>query len=410
MKTAYTRKKTCRICESTDLVQFLNLGTMPPANAFLTKAELARKEAKFPLTVSFCKNCALVQTQDVVDPEILFKEYVYMTSGSPPLVRHFVDLAQKLKRRLKLKKWDVVMEIGSNDGTFLAELKNTCRVVGIEPARRIAAFARKRGVPTEEVFFDSAVAQQLAKKYGKARLILATNVFAHIDGLRDVCKGVQELLVDDGIFITESHWVGNLIGEGGFDQIYHEHLCYYSLTALTALFKQFGLTIIDVERIPTHGESLRLYVAKKGNVRLSVSTLLAREKKLGLDKLTTFRRFAKKVERNKKDVVTTIAKLKKNGVRIVGYGAPGKGNTLLNYCDIGNKSIEYIADATPLKHGRYSPGMHIPVVSIEQLRADAPEYVLLLAWNYAPQILEKEQKLRQKGTKFILPVPRVRIV
>ncbi len=406
----YARRKNCLVCESDALVQFLDLGAMPPANAFLTSEELQKPEERFPLTVSFCTDCALVQTQDVVDPAILFKDYVYMTSGSPPLVQHFVDLAEKLKKDFSLVKSDVVMEIGSNDGTFPAALKDDCTVVGIEPAHGLAEMSRKSGVQTEEVFFNAQVAETLREKYGKARIILAANVFAHLENLQDVCTGIELLLRDDGVFVMEAHWVGNLIGEGGFDQIYHEHLCYYSLTALITLFKRFNLHIVDVEYISTHGQSLRVYVRKGGDIKASVGTILASEKELGLDSLATFQLFSERVARNKEEIIETIRRLKAQGARIVGYGAPAKGNTLLNYCGIGTESIEYIGDATPLKHGRYSPGMHIPIVPVERIRADVPDYALLLAWNYAPQILEKEKELREKGTQFIIPVPQVRIV
>ena len=407
---AYSRRPTCRVCESSKIVQFLDLGVMPPANAFLRKEDLDKPEEQFPLTVSFCEDCSLVQTQDSVDPEILFKDYVYMTSGSKPLVEHFERLAEKLKKDLKLGASDVAMEIGSNDGTFLAELKDDCTVVGIEPASGVAKYGRDKGVTTEEAFFTSEFANGLKQKYGAARLILASNVFAHIETLQDVCKGIELLLAENGVFVMEAHWVGNLIGEGGFDQIYHEHLCYYSLTSLTSLFKQFNLRIVDVEFIPTHGQSLRVYVAKGGDVQKTVSDVLEKERNLGLDKRATFEAFAEKVERNKQDIVSNIARLKKEGKCVVGYGAPAKGNTLLNYCGIGAESIDYIADATPFKQGLFTPGMHIPVVPIEKLRADAPEYILLLAWNYAPHILEKEKALRESGIKFIIPVPEVRIV
>ena len=406
---SYARKTTCRVCDSTRVVQFLDLGSMPPANGFLKKEDLQKPEPSFPLTVSFCEDCSLVQTQDVVDPGILFKDYVYMTSGSKPLADHFHELARSLSQDLKLSAKDLVVDIGSNDGTFLEELKN-CRVLGIEPAATMAKISREKGIPTEEHFFTSELAAAIREREGTARLILATNVFAHIDELHDVCKGIEHLLADDGVFITESHWVGNLIGEGGFDQIYHEHLCYFSLLALEALFEQFNMHIVDVEFIPIHGESVRVFVQKKAQAKDSVERAFAKERALGLAALATFKKFADKVVQNKQQLVTTVAELKAQGTKIAGYGAPAKGNTLLNFCGIGADSINYITDATPLKQGLYTPGMHIPVVHPDNLKKDLPDYVLLLSWNYANNILEKEKELRNKGVKFIVPVPEIRVV
>lgn len=383
---------------------------MPPANSFLTEEECAKKESNFPLTVSFCDDCYLVQSQDVVDSSVLFKDYVYMTSGSKPLVEHFERLAQKLLERLKLSKDDLVIDIGSNDGTFLKPLQKECIVIGVEPAHIMAEVSRGNGIPTEENFFDLSLARSIKERYGKARLILAANVFAHIDDIHTVCAGVEEVLDDNGIFVIEAHWVGNLIGDGGFDQIYHEHLCYYSLTALSRLLEKHNLTVVDIEFVPNHGESMRVFAAKSGPVNDSVALALKRERDLGLDKLETFEKFAQKVKHNREHLVATIAQLKSQGKKIAGYGAPAKGNTLLNYCGIGRDSVDYITDATPLKHGLYAPGSHIPVVPPERLKEDVPDYLLLLAWNYKESILKKEGTYRKKGGKFIVPVPEVSII
>lgn len=407
---SYARRKRCRICGGENVVQFLDLGSMPPANAFLKQEDLGKPEQSFPLTVSFCKDCFLVQTQDVVSPEILFKDYVYMTSGSKPLKEHFQDLARSLSRQFKLAKNDLVVDIGSNDGTFLEELKSCSRVLGIEPAATMAEYSREKGIPTEEKFFTSKLADEIREREGKARIILAANVFAHIDELHDVCNGIEHLLEDDGVFIMEAHWVGNLIGEGGFDQIYHEHLCYFSVLALEHLLRRFGMKIMDVQFIPIHGESMRVFIKKQGSVNDSVGRAFAKERVLGLDSFATFRKFADKVNKNRDRLVSTVADLKAAGKKIAGYGAPAKGNTLLNFCRIGKESIEYISDATPLKQGLFTPGMHIPVVAPERNREERPDCMLLLAWNYASAILEQEKDMRRNGTKFIIPVPEVKIV
>jgi hypothetical protein len=233
---------------------------------------------------------------------------------------------------------------------------------------------------------------------------------AHIDDIRGVFEGVSSLLSDDGSYVFEVHWVGNLIGDGGFDQIYHEHLCYYSLLTLNRLIEDSGMHIFDVEFVPIHGKSLRVFAGKKQQKTKAVDEVFLLEKEIGLDKTETFKKFSEKVEKNRADILDVLSRLKKEGKKIAGYGAPAKGNTLLNYVGIGPDVIDYLTDTTPMKQGLYSPGGHIPVVSPDKLISDRPDYVLLLAWNYADAILKKEAKLREDGVKFIIPVPDVRII
>ena len=266
MEVDFIHKNECRICGGTDIVRVLDLGSMPPANAFLKKDDLEKEERIFPLAVYFCKDCGLLQLLDVVNPKILFGNYHYMTSTSPPLVRHFVGSAAILAKKFIKEKSDLAVEIGGNDGVLLHELKNSCTVLNVEPSKNIAELSRERGVETLNEFFTSDVSKIILRKHGPSRLIVANNVIAHIDDIQDVFRGVSELLTDDGTFVFETHWVGNLIGEGGFDQIYHEHLCYFSLRPLIFLAEKFGLKIFDVELIPVHGESLRVYAGKKQKV------------------------------------------------------------------------------------------------------------------------------------------------
>ena len=405
-----TLHKLCRICGSTKLTPVLDLGSMPLANAFLTKKELNRPEASFPLVVQFCDRCSLLSLRHTVDPSTLFRGYHYVTAASFPLVAHFKEEARMILERFITRKDQLIVEFGSNDGVLLSELKSACRVLGVDPARIVGKFAQERGVETIQAFFGERTAARIKKGYGKADILIANNVFAHIDDLHDTMRGVEGLLADDGVFISESHWVGNLIGDGGFDQIYHEHLSYYSLHALQALASLHGLIITEAQLIPIHGVSMRVFMRKKGRPKASVTTLLAREKRLGLTTIRAFRAFGKRVLKNKTAAAKLLRRLASFGATIVGYGAPAKGNTLLNYFGIGPDILSCITDTTSLKQGLFTPGTHIPVVSPHILTKQPPEYLLLLAWNYADAILKKEQKLREQGVKFIIPVPTVSVV
>lgn len=410
MNKDFVHKINCRICDSSDLIKILDLGEMPLANAFLRKEDLNKPEQKFPLIVYFCKNCGLLQLLDVVNPEILFRHYDYLTSASKPLAEHFVQVGQELAQRFVKSKNDLVIEIGGNDAVLLGAIKDDCRVLNIEPARNVAELSREKGVETIEEFFSKNLAQKILEKYGPARVIVANNVVAHIDDLKDVFEGVKFLIGEDGVFVFEVHWVGNLIGEGGFDQIYHEHVSYFSLLSLANLVSQFGLKIFDIQSVPIHGQSMRVYVGKNFDVLKSVDEFLKKEKELGLDRPEVFLKFSEKVEKNKEELRSVLLQLKKEGKKIIGYGAPAKGNTLLNYFEIDDKILDLLTDTTPLKQGLYSPGMHIVVYSPDKIKEANPDYILLLAWNYAEAILEKEKDLRNKGVKFVIPVPEVKIV
>lgn len=414
MKKDFVHKKNCRICRNSNLMKILDLGKTPLTNFFLKKKDLDKKEPKFPLAVYFCKDCGLLQLLDVVNPEILFRHYYYLTSTSKPLAEHFVELGKNLVDRFAKSKDDLVIEIGGNDAVLLDSIKNRCRVLNIEPAANIAKISRKKGVDTIEEFFGVKLAERIFEKYGPAKVITASNVIAHVDNLNDVFKGVKILLGNQGVFVVEVHWVANLMGLkgiGGFDQIYHEHLNYFSLSAFEKLVSQFGLKIFDAKLIPVHGQSLQIYISKDAaNISKSVNTVLKEEKRLGLGKTETYLNFVQRIERNKKELKSLLLKLKKENKKIVGYGAPAKGNMLLNYFRIGNEILDFIVDASPLKQGLYTPGTHIPIYSPDKLKKNRPDYLLLLAWNYAESILEKEQKLREKGVKFIIPVPEVKII
>ncbi len=410
MSEDYLQKNHCRICASERLLDILDLGEMPPANAFLRQEDLAQPELTFPLVVAFCLDCSLLQLRHTVQPELLFRDYPYATSASQPLADHFVAAGRQLAERFGLTAKDLVVEIGGNDGTLLAGIKDRCRVLNIEPASTVAALAQQGEVETLNVFFSQAVATEIKQKIGSAKLIIANNVIAHLDDLKDIFTGITTLLDQQGVFVFEVHWVGNLIGEGGFDQIYHEHLSYFSLLALQRLVAQVGLEIFDVELLPIHGQSLRVYVGNGFAVTPAVAELLAQERALGLDRSDTFLRFQEKVVAARDRLRDLLADLKREGKRIVGYGAPAKGNTLLNYAQIDTTTIDFLIDTTSFKQGRYSPGMRIPVHPPEKIRETPPDYLLLFAWNYADVIIQREAAYRAAGGKFIVPVPEPRII
>ncbi len=409
MKADFKHKDECRICRSKGLKKILDLGTMPLANAFLKKEELNKPEPAFPLVVYFCETCSLVQLADVVDSSMMFSDYHYLTSASKPLADHFCQLGEEIARRFATNRDDLVVEIGSNDGVLLESIKDKCRVLGVDPAKNVVEIAKKRGVETICDFFGEELAEKIVKKYGHAKAMTANNVMAHVDDLHGVFKGVKKLLADDGVFVFEAHWVGNLIGDGGFDQIYHEHLCYYSLHSLKHMTELLGLKIIDATLVPIHGQSLKVYVAKHGEPSRQVADLLKKEKELRLDRIETYKAFSDKVESNKIKLLKLISGLKAEGKQIAAYGAPAKGNTLLNYFHLNGDTVSFVTDTTPLKQGLYTPGTHIPVLAPEKMNEMLPDYVILLAWNYADAILAKEKALRDKGVKFIIPVPEVRI-
>ncbi len=403
-------KKNCGICGSADFIPVLNLGEMPVSNAFLKKTDLASPEPIFPLAVQICQRCKSLQLLHIVSSELIFKNYNYMTGASKPLVDHFHRLALEIADEHISSPKNLVVEIGSNDGSLLAKIKDRAKILGVDPADNIAEIARQSGVPTVVGFFNTDLARKIKSEHGEAKVVVANNVMAHIDGIRDVFSGVRDLLSSDGKFIFEVHWVGNLLTDGGFDQIYHEHFYYHSLSSLKHLVDSLDMVMLDVKLVPIHGQSMRVYVGKSGVVSESVVEFLERENRMGLTDVKTYKNFSNKVESNKTKLKELLINLKKAGNKIIGYGAPAKGNTLLNYFNIGPDIVDYIIDTTLSKQGCFTPGTHIPIVSPEILKKQKPDYAILLSWNYVDSILEKEKELREDGLKFIIPVPQVRIL
>lgn len=407
----YIHKNTCRICKGTDLTRILSLGDQPPVDNFIHEAEI-KDEKRYPLDVYFCGGCGLVQLLDVVDEAELFHgDYAYFSSASKPLVEHFQSFAEDLKSEY-LKEGDLVVDIGSNDGVLLQFFKDTYRVLGIEPSSNVAEIAREKGVDTVDGFFNVQMAKDIVAKYGKAKVVTANNVFAHIDDIDEIVRAVKELLTDDGVFVSESHYVLDLVSKREFDTVYHEHLCYYSVKPLIHFFKRFDMEICDVRRVSTHGGSIRVYARPISNEPKSdnVEKLLKLEEEAGLHALSGFENFQKDADTIREKLIHLVRTARTEGKIVTAYGAPAKGNTLLNFCGFTGDDISYITDTTPYKIGLLTPGSHIPVVSPEILEKETPDYILLLAWNYRDFILAKEKSLRERGAKFIIPIPQVEIV
>lgn len=400
----------CGCCGSKDIVKVIDLGKMPFANSYIKKEDLGKPEPYYPLTVGFCRDCYSLQILDLIEPSDIFIDYAYLTSASQPMIDHFQKMARDLADRFIKSHLDLVVEVGGNDGTLLEAIKDRCMILNIDPSKKAGELSRAKGVPTITDFFNRQFVESNPYWKGKAKLVIGNNVFAHIPDLRDAVQGVSDILRDDGVFVLENHWLGDLIQGGGFDQIYHEHCFYHSLTSLKSLLESVGLYIFEVEMIPFHGESMRIYVAKNQVVlpmNYSVDELLKREYDLGLDREDTFIRLGRRIKQCGEICSSLIEGLQGRGRKIVGYGAPAKGNILLNYCHL---PLDYLTDTTPAKQGTYSPGMHIPIYHPDKLKYDPPDYVLLLAWNYADAIIEKERDLLDSGVVFLTPRMEARAV
>ena len=404
---------SCIVCGQQTVERFLDLGATALANKFLTKEELSKPEAKYPLRVGYCHTCGHVQLTEEVPPSAMFEDYLYVSSASDTLKAHLFDLSDIVVNRRKLGPKDLVIDIGCNDGTLLTGFRrHGVRTLGVDPARNLAALTQDNGIERYVGFFNSKTAKEIVEKWGPASAITATNTFPHIPALQDFVEGIKLALAPGGAFVIEAHYLVDILEQCAFDTIYHEHISYWALGPMMYLFEKHGMQVVNAERLPLHHGQLRVTVQRKGEVSpsSSVAEILESERRLGLDKVTTYRRFAEKTMRLKEDLQRTLKEFRTNGKRIVGYGAPAKGNTLLGFLEIGPDLVEYIADKSPLKQGRYCPGVHIPVVPPAKLLADQPDYVVLLAWNFVDEILSQQEEYRRRGGKFIVPVPDVKII
>jgi len=403
----------CRACGAPDRVLILDLGIQPLANNLLRPEDLGKPEPRFPLRLAVCPRCWLVQITDLVPPVTLFSEYLYFSSFSDAMLRHARQAAERYIREFGLGRDSFVVEIASNDGYLLQNFVAAgVPCLGIEPAANIARVARQKGIETLEAFFGLALARRLVAEGRSADLVLGNNVFAHAPDINDFVAGLATLLRPGGRVILEFPYGVDFIERTEFDTIYHEHVFYFTLTPLEPLFERHGLEIFHVERIPIHGGSLRLFAGRKGEhaVTPSVAELRTEEDRRGVGSLDFYQGFAGRVARLKTELCNLLQELKRRGYRLAAYGAAAKGSTLLNYYGIGRETLDFVVDRSPYKQGRLMPGVHLPIRPPHALLEDRPDYTLLLAWNFADEILAQQAAYRQAGGRFILPIPEVRVV
>lgn len=409
-----TRRNTCRLCGGAVLSKVLSLAPTPPANAFVTREEIETQQRSYPLDVAFCEGCGHLQLLDVVDPVELYEHYVYVSGTSPVFVQHFSDYADYVIARFSPPANGLVIDIGANDGTLLGFFRQSGRrVLGVDPAREISARAQASGIPVLNEFFTAPLAGRIRGEHGPASVITANNVIAHIDDLAGVMDGVRQLLAPEGIFVFEVSYLVDVMERTLFDTIYHEHLDYHAAGPLARFFERCGLELIEAIRVDSHGGSLRGVVQLGGGplpVGPSVETAIALERKMGLDKADTYRVFAAHVDALGARLVELLHALKAQGKRIAGFGAPAKATTLLYHFGIERGVLDFIVDDSPLKQGLYTPGSHIPVVSSRELYERRPDYLLVLAWNFADSIIAKHRRFQDGGGHFVVPLPELSVV
>ena len=403
-------------------MKFLDLGSHPPADDFLTEEGLKKEETRYPLQVYICDNCSLVQLGYVVSPQILYqRDYPYVSSTTNTGKKHFHSFAEEsleICRELGLSSRNraslgLVVDIGSNVGVLLEGFKKKdMQVLGVDPAPNICKIANERGIPTFNAFFNEDTARRIKDEKGKARIITGTNVVAHINDLHALVRAVDDLMEEGGVFIFEAPYLVDLIDNLEYDTIYHEHLSYLSVKPLMRLFDKFNMQIFNIIKKDIHGGSLRYFVSRKKDYKISesVTQFMALEEQSKIYEPATLKRFAENVENNRRELLVLLQSLKGNKKRVAGVGAPAKGMTLLNYCKIGPETLDFITEKSDLKIGRFTPGMHIPVVPDSKLMEKKPDYAFLLAWNFADEIMQNLKEYTNSGGRFIIPIPKPRIV
>ncbi len=402
----------CRSCGGDDVPIVLSLGQTPLANALRNEDQLHEEEARYPLDLAVCTACSLVQLAETVSPALLFTDYPYLSSYSDTFVAHTAASARTLIERLALGPESLVVEMGSNDGYLLQHFREAgIGVLGIDPAPSAGAAARRKGIPTREAFFSLDLARELARDGIRASLVVANNVVAHVPDLNGVIEGVRGLLAPGGVFALETPYVRDLIDGLAFDTIYHEHVFYYSLTAIDRLLARHGLTIVEADRIPLHGGSLRVMAAPGPRPEHpAVTAWLSDEAAWGVSDPATYRAFSSRVGALRRALKELLLERKRAGRRLAAYGAAAKGTTLLSAVGVGRDVLDFVVDRNPLKQGRYLPGTHVPIHSPERLLAEMPDEVLLLTWNFADEILRQQAEYRRRGGRFILPLPVPQVV
>ena len=404
----------CRFCGTPLEHTFVDLGMSPLCQSFVSADHLNHMEPFYPLNVYVCGKCFLVQLQEYVAPQNIFSDYLYFASYSDTWLAHAKAYTDLMAQRFAINEKSLVVEIASNDGYLLQYfVEKKVPVLGIEPAANVAAVATQKGIPSLVKFFNSDTARELVSKGQRADLLLGNNVLAHVPDINNFVAGMKILLKPAGVITMEFPHLMRLMEENQFDTIYHEHFSYLSFSTVERIFAAHGLTLFDVEELPTHGGSLRIYARheedKAKPVGPSVIELRAREQKAGFEKLETYSRFAEQVKETKRKLLEFLIHAKQNGKTIVGYGAPGKGNTLLNYCGIRTDFIDYTVDRSPYKQGMFLPGTRIPVFSPDRIRETRPDYLLILPWNLKDEIIRQNAYIREWGGQFVVPIPEVTI-
>ena len=404
----------CRFCRTKLKYTFVDLGMSPLCESYLDPVQLNQMEAFYPLHVFVCDQCFLVQLEEFVNPENIFSEYAYFSSYADTWLQHAKDFTDMITRRFKINEQSLVVEVASNDGYLLQYfVEKGIKVLGIDPAANVAEAAVKLGVPTLVEFFGERLASELAEKGKTADLLIGNNVLAQVPDLHDFVQGMKVLLKPTGVITMEFPHLVRLMEENQFDTIYHEHFSYFSFTTSEKIFAAHGLVLFDVEELPTHGGSLRIYACHAEDSSKTISQrvveLKAREETAGITKLETYFAFDDMVKETKRKLLDFLITTKRNGKSIAGYGAPGKGNTLLNYCGVRMDFIDYTVDRNPYKQGKFLPGTHIPINHPDKIKETQPNYVLILPWNFKDEIMEQCSFIRDWGGQFVVPIPEVKI-
>ncbi|MCS6771612.1 MAG: class I SAM-dependent methyltransferase [Kiritimatiellae bacterium] len=413
MRKDVTRRETCRLCESPRLELVVPITATPPGDAYVTREKVGSPQPCYPLDMYMCLNCGHVQLRDVVNPQILFGHYTYFSGNSPGLVKHFEEYAGEVIRETGIQPGDLVVDIGSNDGTFLRFFKNHgCRVLGIDPAENVARFATERGIPTLPEFMSISVARRVRGEFGPAKVVAANNVFAHTDDMIGMADSVCELLADDGVFVFEVSYLMDVIDKMLLGTIFHEHLCYHAVRPLQAFLKRRGMELIDVKRVTIQGGSLIGIAQRIGGprrVQPSVGELIALEDQRRLGDPATLRAFSREVDRVRDEMRSLLRRLHQEGNTLAGFGAARGGTLLLYHFELG-PLLSFIVDDNPEKHGMYSPGHHIPVLPTSALYERRPEYTVILAWVHSKPIIRNHQRYLEQGGRFITCYPHMMVV
>ena len=416
MKKTLGQDKKCRFCSSKKIIQIIDFGEVGLAGGFLLPEDFGF-EKKFLQQLYFCEDCFLLQIINKIDPKLLFKDYFYFSSAISTLRKHFRLYAEEITKEFLIPETSTVLEIGCNDGILLKPFieLGVKKVIGVDPSTNVISTIKDPDIIIYNNFLTQDLSEKIIEDHGQVDLICANNVFAHINDMKDVTWAIKRLLKPSGVFIFEVHYIGSLIEEVQYDMIYHEHIYYYSLLTLKKFFSEFSLEIFNIKPIPIHGGSMRYYIRHTGKlenkkISLKLSDLEKQELEKGYDKKSTFLTYAKEVKSTKLNLMSLLKELKIKKMSIVGYGASGRANTLIQYCGINQSILDYIIDDAPMKHGYFTPGSHLKIFSRDILKQNKPDYILIFAWSFFNEIIEKNIKYLHEGVKFIIPLPKVKIV